>query len=196
MSDVAIFIDRDGTISEEVGYVNHLSRYRVYPWAAQAILNFNRAGLKVIVVTNQAGVARGYFTEELVKQVHEKLRQEMAFANAHFDAIYYCPHHPSIGEPPYRKSCNCRKPKMGMLQKAVEEFGVDLSKSFVVGDRYGDIELAHNAGTRSVFVLSGYGMGEYEFQRQRWSLQPDWIVQDLLEASHVILKSVGHSPVP
>src|SRR5687768_13692927 len=119
---IGVFIDRDGTISQEVGYVNHVSRYQVYSWTAEAIRNFNAAGLKVFVVTNQAGVARGYFTEELVKQVHEKLVEEMTRAGARFDAIYYCPHHPSVGEPPYRQSCNCRKPKTGMLERAAIEF--------------------------------------------------------------------------
>ncbi len=190
MKNIAVFIDRDGTISEEVGYVNHLSRYQVYPWTSEAIRNFNQAGLKAIVVTNQAGVARGYFTEDLVKQVHEKLQAEMTLAGAYFDAIYYCPHHASVGDPPYRQSCTCRKPKTGMLQRAVEEFDVDLKRSFVIGDRYGDIELAHNAGARSIFVLSGYGLGEYEYQRQHWKLQPERVVKNLFEASQVILEQI------
>jgi len=188
--NIGVFIDRDGTISEEVGYVNHISRYQVYPWTAEAIRNFNEAGLKAIVVTNQAGVARGYFTEELVKQVHEKLVTEMTRAGARFDAIYYCPHHPSVGEPPYRQTCNCRKPKIGMLERAAAEFGIDVAQSFVIGDRYGDIELAQNAGARSIFVLSGYGLGEYEYQRQNWKWQPDWVAKDLLEASQVVLQAI------
>jgi D-glycero-D-manno-heptose 1,7-bisphosphate phosphatase len=188
--NIGVFIDRDGTISEEVGYVNHVSRYQVYPWTAEAIRNFNEAAVRAIVVTNQAGVARGYFTEELVKQVHEKLVAEMARAGARFDAIYYCPHHPSVGEPPYRQSCNCRKPKTGMLERAAAEFGIDVSQSFVIGDRYGDIELAHNAGARSIFVLSGYGLGEYEYQRHSWKHQPEWIAKDLLEASRLVLDAV------
>jgi D-glycero-D-manno-heptose 1,7-bisphosphate phosphatase len=188
--NIGVFIDRDGTISEEVGYVNHISRYQVYPWTAEAIRNFNEAGLKAIVVTNQAGVARGYFTEELVKQVHEKLVTEMTRAGARFDAIYYCPHHPSVGEPPYRQTCNCRKPKIGMLERAAAEFGIDVAQSYVIGDRYGDIELAQNAGARSIFVLSGYGLGEYEYQRQNWKWQPDWVAKDLLEASQVVLQAI------
>ena len=187
---IGVFIDRDGTISEEIGYVNHLSRYQVYSWTAEAIRNFNEAGLKVVVVTNQAGVARGYFTEDLLKKVHEKLVEEMTVAGARFDAIYYCPHHPSVGEPPYRQSCNCRKPKTGMLERAVAEFGIDLRQSFVIGDRYGDIELAHNAGARSVFVLSGYGLGEYEYQRHNWKHQPEWIAKDLLEASKLVCQAI------
>jgi D-glycero-D-manno-heptose 1,7-bisphosphate phosphatase len=186
-NNVAVFIDRDGTINEEVGYVNHLSRYQIYPWTPEAIRNLNQAGLKAIVVTNQAGVARGYFTEDLVRQIHEKLQEEITRAGAYFDAIYYCPHHPSVGEPPYRQVCNCRKPKTGMLERAVEEFGVDLARSYVVGDRYSDIELAHNAGACSIFVLSGYGLGEYEYQRQNWQLQPQHVAGNLLEASRLVV---------
>ncbi len=190
MPNIGVFIDRDGTISEEVGYINHLARYQVYPWSAPAIRNLNQAGLKTIIVTNQAGVARGYFAEDMVKQVHEKLQKEMAESGAYFDAIYYCPHHPSVGEPPYRQACNCRKPKTGMLQRGAQELDIDLTRSFVIGDRYGDIQLARNAGTRSIFVLTGYGLGEHEHQRHNWELQPDWIAKDLLEASEVILKTL------
>lgn len=192
--NIGVFIDRDGTISEEVGYINHISRFEIYPWSAQAIRNLNQNGFKTIVVTNQAGVARGYFKEDMVIKVHEKLRAEMIQAGAHFDAIYYCPHHPSVGESPYRQDCNCRKPKPGMLLRAVEEFKVDLSQSFVIGDRYGDIELAHNAGAHSIFVLSGYGLGEYEYQRQSWELQPTWVAKNLLEASEIILNAVNTLP--
>ena len=195
MNNAGVFIDRDGTISEEVGYINHLSRFQIYPWSAQAIRNLNQNGFKTIVVTNQAGVARGYFREDMVIKVHEKLRAEMARVGVHFDAIYYCPHHPSVGESPYRQDCNCRKPKPGMLLRAVEEFSVDLSRSFVIGDRYGDIELAHNAGAHSILVLSGYGLGEYEYQRQSWKLQPTWVAKNLLEASEIILNVVQNLPV-
>ena len=125
-----------------------------------------------------------------MKQVHEKLVTEMTRAGARFDAIYYCPHHPSVGEPPYRQTCNCRKPKIGMLERAAAEFGIDVAQSFVIGDRYGDIELAQNAGAGSIFVLSGYGLGEYEYQRQNWKWQPDWVAKDLLEASQVVLQAI------
>jgi D-glycero-D-manno-heptose 1,7-bisphosphate phosphatase len=191
MQEIGVFIDRDGTLTEEVGYINHPSRLRLYPWSAQAINALNQHGLKTIVVTNQAGIARGYFNEDLVTQVHQKLCAEMSREGARLDAIYYCPHHPSVGEAPYRQDCNCRKPKPGMLYRAVQEFGIDLSRSFVIGDRYGDVELARNAGARSIFVLSGYGLGEYEYQRQNWRVQPDWIAQNLLEATEIIF---SHGP--
>ncbi len=188
MQNVGVFIDRDGTISEEVGYINHPSRFQVYPWSGEAIRNLNLKGLKAIVVTNQAGVARGYFEEGLIHEVHQKLRDELNRSGAYLDAIYYCPHHPSSGNPPYRLDCDCRKPKPGMLLRAALEFEIDLKGSFMIGDRYSDIELAHNAGTKSIFVLSGYGLGEFEYHRQDWKVQPDWVAKNLLEATEIILK--------
>ncbi|HEY0003291.1 MAG TPA: HAD family hydrolase [Pyrinomonadaceae bacterium] len=183
----AVFIDRDGTISEEVGYVNHPARYRVYPFSAAAIRLLQEAGWLAILVTNQAGVARGYFTEELIGSVHNILRQELEQGGARLDAIYYCAHHPSVGEPPYRADCDCRKPRPGLILRAAEEFELDLAGSWMVGDRYSDIELAHNAGVRSAFVLSGYGRGEWEYQRPNWQHQPELVAENLLEAAERIV---------
>src|SRR5262245_8182638 len=194
MADIGVFIDRDGTISEEVGYINHLSRFQIYPWSARAIAVLYRNDLQAVLVTNQAGVASGYFAEELVIEVHEKLQQELAREDAHLDAIYYCTHHPTVGPEPYRQDCNCRKPKPGMLFRAVKELDLNLNSSFVIGDRYSDIELAHNAGTRSIFVLSGYGLGEYEYQRQNWKVQPNWIADNLLEATRIFLRQKHSAP--
>jgi len=183
----AVFIDRDGTISEEVGYVNHPSRYRVFPYAAEAIKLLNEAGWRAILVTNQAGVARGYFTEDLIKLVHDILRQELERNGARLDAIYYCPHHPSVGTPPFKVACDCRKPKPGLIERAARDFDLDLAQSWMVGDRYGDVELARNAGVRSAFVLSGYGRGEWEYQRATWQHEPDLIADDLLAAVRKII---------
>jgi D-glycero-D-manno-heptose 1,7-bisphosphate phosphatase len=178
----AVFMDRDGTISEEVGYVNHPSRFRVFPYSADAVRTLNAKGWLAILVTNQAGVARGYFTEEMITAVHELLHESLAAGGARLDAIYYCAHHPTVGEPPYRFDCDCRKPQPGLILRAAERFDIDLSESWMVGDRYSDIELAHNAGTRSVFLLSGYGRGELEQQSNGWNYKPDFIAEDLLEA--------------
>jgi D-glycero-D-manno-heptose 1,7-bisphosphate phosphatase len=178
----AVFMDRDGTISEEVGYVNHPSRYRVFPYSARAVRLLNEADWLAILVTNQAGVARGYFTEEMIGEVHDVLKQEMERGGARLDAIYYCAHHPSVGEPPYRIDCDCRKPKPGLIQRAAADFGIDLAQSWMIGDRYGDIEMARNAGVRSAFLMSGYGRGEWEYQRASWQHEPDMVAEDLLEA--------------
>jgi len=185
----AVFIDRDGTVSDEVGYVNHPSRYKVFPYSAEAIKLVNRSGWLAILVTNQAGVARGYFAEDMIGKVHEILRLELERGGARLDAVYYCAHHPSVGEPPFRFDCDCRKPKPGLVFRAAEELDIDLEKSWMVGDRYGDVELARNAGVRSAFVLSGYGRGEWEYQRASWKHQPDLIAEDLLEAVEKILEA-------
>ncbi|HEV2883074.1 MAG TPA: HAD family hydrolase [Pyrinomonadaceae bacterium] len=182
----AVFIDRDGTISEEVGYVNHPSRYRVFPYAAEAIKQLNEAGWLAVLITNQAGVARGYFTEEVIGAVHTLLAQELERGGARLDAIYYCPHHPSVGEPPYRFDCDCRKPRPGLIRRAAVELDIDLAASWMVGDRYSDTELARNAGTRAALVLSGYGRGEWEYQRAAWRHQPDLVAENLLEAVRTI----------
>ncbi len=183
----AVFIDRDGTISEEVGYINHPSRYRVFPYSAEAVRLLNNANYLAILVTNQAGVARGYFAEEMVGVIHNILTHELEQGRARLDAIYYCPHHPSVGEVPYRLDCECRKPKPGLIRRAVEDFDIDAAQSWIIGDRYSDTELARNAGVRSAFVLSGYGRGEWEHQRSSWQLEPDVVADDLLAAVKTIL---------
>ena len=183
----AVFIDRDGTISEEVGYVNHVSRYRVFPFAADAIRALNEAGWLAILVTNQAGVARGYFEESLVGEVHGVLAAELERGGARLDAVYYCPHHPTVGEPPYRLDCDCRKPRPGLILRAAEDLGLDLRHCWMVGDRYGDTELARNAGVRSVLVLTGYGRGELEHQSHAWRHRPDLVAENLLEAVEKIV---------
>src|SRR4026207_954409 len=173
MKRPALFMDRDGTVSEEVCYVNHPSRFRLFPYTAEAIKLLNDSGWLAIVVTNQAGVARGYFAEEGILENQEHLRRGLETSAAKVDAIYYCAHHPSVGEPPYRLDCDCRKPRTGLIDRAVKDFEIDLGASWMVGDRYGDVELARNAGLHSAFVLSGYGRGEWEYQSQAWKHEPD-----------------------
>jgi D-glycero-D-manno-heptose 1,7-bisphosphate phosphatase len=183
----AVFIDRDGTISEEVGYINHPSRFRLFDYAPSAIKHLNENNWLAILVTNQAGVARGYFSEDMIKTVHSAMSTELGNNGAKLDAIYYCAHHPSVGEPPYRFDCDCRKPKPGLISRAADDFEIDVNKSWMVGDRYSDIELARNAGLKSAFVLSGYGRGEWEHQRMNWSQQPDLVAENLLEAVSIIV---------
>lgn len=187
MNQRAVFIDRDGTLSEEVGYINHQSRFRLFPYAAAAIKHLNENGWLAIVTTNQAGVARGYFSEEMIQTVHATMTKELESNGARLDAIYYCPHHPSIGDPPYRVDCDCRKPKPGLIARAAGAFGINLPESWMVGDRYSDVELARNAGVKSAFVMSGYGRGEWEHQHQSWTQQPDFVAKDLLAAVEAIV---------
>ena len=175
-SKPAIFLDRDGTLNEPVGFVNHASLFRLFPWTVDAIRLINREGYLAVVVTNQSGVARGLYTEELLSEVHEEFEKTLAGAGAHLDGIYYCPHGP-IGS-----ACDCRKPKPGMLHRAEKDLGVDLSRSVVVGDSYSDLELGWNVGARSALVLTGFGRGYLEHQRSGWARQPDWVAPNLYSA--------------
>ena len=177
----AVFLDRDGTIAEEVGYLNHASRFRMFPFVAAAIQRLNEAKLPVIVVTNQSGVGRGYFPESLVHTVNNLMTQQLAAAGAKIDAIYYCPHISA-------ENCSCRKPKTGMLERAAQQHALDLQRSYVVGDRYGDIELARNAQARSVLVRTGYGEGELAWHATKWPSQPDFVAEDLTQAADWILR--------
>jgi len=179
----AVFLDRDGTICEEMGYLNHITRLHIFPFAAAAIAKLNKAGLPVIVVTNQSGISRQIFPESLVTQIHSRISQELSAAGARVDGYYYCAHVKQDG-------CNCRKPLPGLLEQAAREHGLRLDRSFVVGDRYGDVELAHGVGGRGVLVLTGYGRGEYELHQQEWSRQPDFVVEDLSEAADAILGGI------
>jgi len=183
----AFFLDRDGTVAEEVGYVNHLSRFQLYSWSAEAIRRINDAGLAAVVATNQAGVARGYFPEELIRQVNAKMVEQLAAAGARLDGVYYCAHHPEVGAPPYRQRCRCRKPLPGMIEQAVEDMNLELAGSVVVGDRYLEVEMAHRLGLRGALVLTGYGRGEFEYMRHEWPRQPDWVAENVLDAIEKIL---------
>jgi len=177
----AVFLDRDGTIAEEVGYLNHASRFRMFPFVAGAVRRLNEANLPVIIVTNQSGVGRGYFPESLVHTVNELMTQQLAEAGVKIDAIYYCPHTSA-------ENCSCRKPKTGMLERAAKEHGLDVQRSYVVGDRYGDMELARNARARSILVRTGYGAGELAWHAAKWPLQPDFVAEDLAQATDWILR--------
>jgi len=187
MSRAAIFLDRDGTICEEVGYVNHLSRSRLLPGSLEAIRLINQAGLLAVVTTNQSGVARGYFSEDLVEAVHAQLLSAVSSEGARLDAIYHCPHHPSEGSPPWRAACDCRKPKPGMILRAAREHGIDLAGSYVVGDSVVDIEAGAAAGLPGVLVLTGYGRGLIEHQKHRFKTEPAHAAEDLLGAVRFIL---------
>jgi len=183
----AVIMDRDGTVCEEVGYVNHVDRIRLLPRSAEAIRRLNEAGFQTVIITNQAGVARGYFDEPLIDEVHDKVRQMLAEGGARVDGIYYCPHHPEAGQPPYRKACDCRKPRPGMLLRARDEMGIDLRSSFMVGDSMRDVGAGKSVGATTVLVKTGYGKGELEHRSDGWTIRPDHVADDLLDAVDWIL---------
>jgi len=183
----AVFMDRDGTVADEVGYVNHASRVRLLPGSASALRRIREAGLLSVVVTNQSGVARDYFEETVVHQANQRFRDLLAAEGASVDAIYYCPHHPREGAPPYRRDCDCRKPRPGMLLRAAEDLNIDLSRSYMVGDGVVDVGAGRAAGATTVLVLTGYGRGHLEHRRDRWTVEPDHIAEDLGAAVDWIL---------
>lgn len=167
----AVFLDRDGTICEDVNYLARAEDLRVFPFAAEAIKLLNISNFLVILITNQSGIARGYFDENTLREIHEKLISELASNDATLDGIYYCPHNTG-------SNCRCRKPKIGMIEQATENFAIDLEKSWTIGDKAIDVELGSNAGTKTVLVLTGYGRKEIEKTERK----PNLIAEDLLEA--------------
>ena len=183
----AVFLDRDGTIGEELGYVNHIDRFQIFPYAAEAIRELNQAKIPVIVVTNQSGIARHIFPESLVHDVHKKMVAEQAAGGARVDAIYFCPHKSE-------DACECRKPNPGLLDRAAREHALDLAGSWIVGDRYADLEMGHAVGARGILVMTGYGRGEYELHRATWPRQPDALAENLRDAVRRILQNDGAGP--
>ncbi len=188
MGHRAVFLDRDGTLNEEVGYLNHLDRFTLLPRVGQAIRLLNLHEIKAVVVTNQSGVARGYFPESLIHRVHEKLRDLLDKEGAHLDGIYYCPHHPDVGDHPYRQKCRCRKPEIGLVEEAAKKLNLDCSRRYMIGDRGLDIEFGHKVGAKGILVLTGYGKGEWEFCRDRWKVKPDHVAPDLYDAIQWVLQ--------
>jgi D-glycero-D-manno-heptose 1,7-bisphosphate phosphatase len=182
-------VDRDGTLTEEVGYVNHPERLRLLPRSAEAIRRLNAAGVAAVVVTNQAGVARGYFSEEVLVAVNARLVSCLKQAGAHLDGLYVCPHHPTEGKPPWRANCDCRKPRPGLLRRAAADLDLDLGASTMISDKASDLAVAPSIGARAVLVLTGYGLGEWEYRRATFPVTPDHVAGDLLDAVEWVLAS-------
>jgi D-glycero-D-manno-heptose 1,7-bisphosphate phosphatase len=185
----AVFLDRDGTVTEEVGYLTDLAKLSVIPGAGAAIRRLNDAGLKVVLVTNQSGVARGYFPESLVHEAHKKLTEMLAADGARLDGIYYCPHHPKAGNSRYTMECDCRKPSTGLVERAAKELGVDLSQSFMVGDKWSDVEMGHRAGMKSILVRTGFAHDDPGNVRPDHVKDPEFVAHDLADTVEWILKS-------
>ena len=183
----AVFIDRDGTINEQMGYINHVSRFMLLPGSAEAIKLFNDHGHLVIIVSNQSGVARGYFPMALVNEVHDHMKALLERDDARVDGIFFCPHYPRGKLPEYSTTCECRKPKTGLIRMACEDFDIDMANSYVIGDRCTDIELARNAGLKGILVKTGYGLGDLEYVFPYLSFKPFHTTDDLLDAAKWIV---------
>jgi len=184
----AIFLDRDGTINEQMGYINHLSRFHLLPGVGEAIRRLNEHDLPVVVVTNQSGLARGYFPESLLDAVHAEMHRLLALAGARLDGLYVCPHHPEAKDERYRLNCSCRKPKTGLLEQAARELGLDLARSYMVGDRWSDLRCGAAAGATSLLVLTGYGRGDLCYIGPGQAIQPAHVAEDLAAAVQWILE--------
>ena len=187
----AIFLDRDGTINDEVGYLDHENKLQIIPAAFKAIRLINESGMKAVVITNQAGVAKGLFTEAFVRKINGQIQSALLEQGALIDRFYFCPHHPTEGNDLYRRICDCRKPEPGLLHQAAADLDIDLARSYLIGDRLLDIETAHRAGARGILVMTGYGqdlMQEVGPDRANELNQPDYVARDILEAVRWILK--------
>ena len=186
----AVFLDRDGTINEQMGYINHLSRFHLLPGAGEAIRLLNRHRIPVVVATNQSGLARGYFPESLLGEIHRRMRELLQEEGAFIDGLYVCPHHPEASREKYRLDCSCRKPKTGLLTRAAADMNLDLARSFLVGDRWSDIRCAVAAGCTPVLVLTGYGRGDYTYIGPSQDIQPEYVAENLPEAVKWIIAAL------
>lgn len=183
----AVFLDRDGTLVEEAGYLDRLERLVFFPYSVDAVRLLNRANLAVVIVTNQAGIARGILKESFVAEAHQHITARLRAGGARVDGFYYCPHHPEAVIEQYRKSCDCRKPQAGLLRQAASDLDLALDQSFVVGDRWHDLEAGHRVGARGILVRTGYGRTEEAAPQDR--VVPAAIVDNLMEAVSWILRA-------
>jgi D,D-heptose 1,7-bisphosphate phosphatase len=186
MSRRAVFLDRDGTLVEEAGYLNRLDRLAFFPYSVDAVRVLNHAGFAVVVVTNQAGIARGIVPESFVAEAHRHISARMQAGAAHIDAFYHCPHYPSGTVDEYVGECDCRKPRPGLLHQARTALDLDLARSFMVGDRWHDVEAGRAVGARTVLVRTGLGL---EAERSPKSgVAADAVADTLIDAAAWILQ--------
>ena len=183
----AVFVDRDGTMIEDVGFLDRLERLKLFPYTVDALRLLKRAGFKIVVVTSQNGVAQGMLTEEFLAEAHAHLSRVLDAAGAGVEGYYYCPHSPYATVERYRVDCECRKPKPGMILAAAREHGLDLTRSFVIGDRWRDIEMGTAAGTRAVLVETGYGRSQAARRPPNMADVP--VVANLIEAAGWVLRN-------
>lgn len=195
----AVFLDRDGTIIEDADYLVHPDQTRLIPGAAAALRRLNDLRIPVVIVTNQSAVARGLASETDVAAVNQRLRDLLAAVGAHFDGVYYCPHHPDIGEPPYRRACDCRKPLPGLLQRAARELGLNLAASAMIGDNLRDLEAGAAAGCAMLMLVrTGHGLIDEAKAKAARFPTPAFICDDLAVAVEQFLShraAHGHHAV-
>ena len=188
MPKAAIFLDRDGTLNEDVGYLDQIGRLRLFSWSLESIRLFRQAGYAVVVTTNQAGIARGMIGEAIVAEVADILRQRLATIGEALDGHYMCPHHPDGSVPAYAIDCDCRKPRAGLIRRAAADLDLDVTRSVVIGDKWSDIGMARAAGSHAVLVKTGYGASQMTAPRD--GLRPDAVVETLADAVGWVLQGV------
>jgi len=186
----AVFLDRDGNINRDVGYPGSYDLIEIYPYSFEAVRRLNQAGLLAVIVTNQSGVGRGLIEESRLRDIHARMQEAFRLHEAHFDGIYYCPHHVSSRNPAYGRDCDCRKPQPAMGLRAAADLGFDTSASFMVGDKVEDIQFGLNLGARPILVLTGYGRESLP-KLEAQGIEPAHVAQDLLDAVDWILKEEG-----
>ena len=179
------FLDRDGTINVEKNYLFQIKDFQFIKGAQDAIKLLNDNGYKVVIVTNQAGIGRGYYSEEDVNKLHDHINEELHHKGAHIDHFLLCPHHPTDGIGEYKKECECRKPKTGMLQKVEEWYTIDKRESWLIGDNYNDILAGTNFNINTILVSTGYGKRIYSEMKEKLSY--NYYAEDLLDAVKYIL---------
>ena len=184
----AVFLDRDGTLIEDIGYLRLVREVAFYPWTVDAVRALNRAGLPVVVITNQSGVARGLVSEAMLDDVHRHMSSVLEAGGARIDAYYYCPHHPDGSVAAYALDCDCRKPGRGLIDRAAAALGLDPARSFVVGDKWADVGAARAVDARSILVRTGYG-ADQEASPQP-NLRADIVADNLIEAVGWILRNL------
>ena len=190
MKKRAVFLDRDGNINRDVGYPGCYDLIEIYPYSFEAVRRLNQAGLLAVIVTNQSGVGRGLIEESRLRDIHARMQEAFRLHEAHFDGIYYCPHHVSSRNPAYGRECDCRKPQPAMGLLAAADLGIDTSASFMVGDKVEDIQFGLNLGARPILVLTGYGRESLP-KLEAQGIEPAHVAQDLLDAVDWILKEEG-----
>ncbi len=185
----AVFLDRDGTIIEDVHYLKDKKDLKLIQGTAEALKRLKKMNFLTFLVTNQSGVARGYFDEDNVSIINNELNSLLEKENASLDSIYYCPHHPKGAIEEYAKQCNCRKPATGMIDSAIKDFeNIDIKNSYVIGDKFIDVELAHNAGCKGILVKTGHGLNEIEKNKDKAA---DYIANDITDAVNWIEKDIN-----
>jgi D-glycero-D-manno-heptose 1,7-bisphosphate phosphatase len=183
----AVFIDRDGCLIHELGYISTIKKVKFFKSSFEALGLLRKKGFKIVIVTNQSGVARGYFPESFVKETHSYIAARLKKKGLKIDAFYYCPHHKKATIKKYRKDCDCRKPKQGMINAAAKRFNLDLKQSFTMGDKLTDVKLGHNGGMKGILVLTGFGKWQKTLIRKE-RVRPDYISRDFLSGAKWVVR--------